>query len=525
MRTQKEMKPGFTISNLESVKRDLEKSHHSATIPSKRKITIIEMGGFHSTMMPVTNGKEKIGGAAYVGDAVTRIRQKTEPILISNGDVFTGQTTALESGGDLVIQFMNQLHFNAMTLGTHDFDEGQTVLAQRIAEAKFPVLAANLVCAKRNMHVSKAGHILSKIQPYTIVDRGMQTIVVLGMMKEDSSNFQVPENITGLKFWPVRKTIEHWIPSILNQHPNVIIIQYNKPSEAEELAVLINERAEEWRQKNNAQTIPFLVFIGGHSNEKPIHGPNFLIMQGTDRGYRLGVIKIKHEYKFNRVVPGYTKISDKWFVPDPKISQLVQEIKRRIDLQDMFLCVASRPLNREKLQDSPLGILITEVMKKHAQAEIAFVSSGTTKMNIRAGEIYASDVDQAIPFKDLIVLMELRGETVRQVLEQSAKLESDSGGSGGKILQVAGIRFKYDLKKEKGNRVVELNINGEKLDRKRWYKAAVSKYLVDGGDGYSQFKEGKIIKETGELKTVIKDFLKGKGTVDIKRDMRIEYES
>lgn len=525
MKVQKETKVLPNVLGLEPVKRDLSKSHHSATLPSKRQITIIEMGGFHSTMMPVTKGEEKIGGAAYVGDAVTRIRQKTEPILISNGDVFTGQTTALESGGDLVIQFMNQLHFDAMTLGNHDFDEGQAVLAQRLAEAKFPVLAANLVCAKRKVHISKAEHILSRIQPYTILDRAMQTIVVLGMMKEDSSNYQVPANIEGLMFWPVRETIEYWIPSILKQRPNVIIIQYNKPSEAEELAVLINERANEWRRKNEAQTIPFLVFIGGHQDKKPIQGPNYLIMQGTDRGYRLGIIKIKHEYKSNRVVPGYTKISDKWYVPDPKISQLVQEIKRRIDHQDMLLCSASGNLHREKLRDSPLGILITEVMKEHAKAEIAFVSSGTTKMDIPAGEIYASDVDQAIPFKDAIILMELRGDVVSRILEQSAKLESDSGGSGGKILQVAGIRFKYDLRREKGDRVVEMTINGAKVDKNRIYKAAVSKYLVDGGDGYTQFKDGNAIKETGELKSVIKDFLKGRGTIDIKRDMRIEYES
>ena len=475
-------------------------------------------------MMPVTKGKEKIGGAAYVADAVTRIRQKVEPILISNGDIFTGQTTAIESGGNLVIQFMNQLRFDALTLGIHDFDEGQTVLAHRLSEAKFPILAANLAFGKDNAHISATDHILNLVRPYTLLDRGMQTVVVVGIMKEEAPMFQLPENLVGLNFWSAKNAIMHWIPLILEERPNLIIIQYNKTSEAEELAVQINEYTREWCKKNECQIMPFLVFIGGHLNEKPIYGPNYLVMQGTDRGYRLGIIKIKHEYKVNRVIPEYTKISDKWYYPDPMVSQLVQDIKRRIDLQDMFLCKTKGPLNREKLTDSPLGNLITGIMKKHAKAEISFVSSGTTKMDIRAGEIYASDIDQAIPFKDLIILMELSGEVVRKILEQSAKLEADAGGSGGKILQVSGIRFKYDLRREKGSRVVEMTINGEEVDEKRLYKAAVSKYLVDGGDGYCQFKEGKIIEETGELKTVIKDFIKGIGLLDIKRDMRIEYK-
>lgn len=497
----------------------------SATIPSKREITIIEMGGFHSTMIPVTKEGEKVGGAAYVATAVTAIRQQVIPILISNGDIFTGQTTALECGGSLVIQFMNQLEFDAMTLGIHDFDEGQEVLAKRISEAKFPVLAANLACEKNGLHISETDHILSKIKPYTRLERAMQTIIVIGLMKEDTPMFQLQSNLKGLVFWPVREAIQRWFPTILEEKPSVIIIQYNKPSEAEDLAVGINEYINDRMQKDSFQTLPYLVFIGGHSEDEPVQGPNFLIMQGTDRGCRLGIIEIKQEYKGNRVIPQYTEISDRWLLPDPKVAELVKEIKRRIALTDMYLCTSKGPLNREKITDGPLGILITEEMKRYAEAEISFISSGTTKMNIRAGEIYASDIDQAIPFKDTIVLMELSGDLVYRILEQSAKLESDSGGSGGKILQVAGIRFKYDLKREKGKRVIEMTINGEKVDPKRLYKAAVSKYLVDGGDGYTQFKEGKILREAGELKTVIKDYLKGKGTLEIKRDNRIEYEN
>jgi len=494
----------------------------SATMPSKQSITIIEMGGFHSTMIPVTKGEEKIGGAAYVADAVTRIRQKYEPILISNGDVFTGQTTSLESGGNLVIQFMNQLEFDAMTLGIHDFDEGQVVLATRILEAKFPVIAGNLICAKTGKHVSETDHMLSRVKPYVLLDRGMNTAIVLGMMKEEAPMFQRPENLEGLTFWPARDAIMHWLPSILEERPRVIIIQYNKTSEAEQLAVQMNEYIYKWKKLNGSLQIPMLVFIGGHTDEKPIYGPNYFIMQGTDRGYRLGVIKITQQYNRNKVLPEYTKISDKWFLPDPKISQLVQEIKRRIDLQDAFLGHSKTMLNRERLIDSPLGILITEAMKQHAKAEISFISSGTTKLDIRPGDIYSSDVDQAIPFKDSIITMELTGSKIREILEQSAKLEADAGGSGGKILQVSGLRFKYDLRLEKGKRILDLMVNGKNIDNNRIYLAAVSNYLVDGGDGYIQFKDGKFIKDMGDVKTIVKAYIKTLGMLEIKRDKRIE---
>ncbi len=496
----------------------------SATMPSQRQITVIEMGGFHSTMLPVTKGDEKIGGAAYVADAVTRIRQKADPILISNGDVFTGQTTALESGGNMVIQFMNQLCFDAMTLGIHDFDEGQEVLAARIAQTKFPVLAANLVCEKTNTHVSKVVHPLSAVRPYTIIDRGLQTVIVLGLMKEETPMFQLPKNLVGLKFWSAKQAIFRWLPDLQSERPDIIVIQYNKMEEAEELALQINEVIRNSRKKEGEKCmLPLLIFIGGHLDEKPITGHNYLIMQGTDRGYRLGVIKIKQEFRVNKLSPEYTTITDKRYLPDPRVAQLVQEVKRRIKMQDVLLGHSKLPLQRAKFFDGPLGILITEAMKKHAKAEVAFLSSGTTKLDICAGDVYSSDIDQAIPFKDSIILMELTGATVMNVLEQSARLEADSGGSGGKILQVAGIRFKYSVKLEKGKRVIEARINEDPIAKERKYMAAVSKYLVDGGDGYTQFGEGKVVTSLGILKDVVKEYVKACGTLDIKRDMRIEY--
>ena len=496
----------------------------SASLPSKRQITIIEMGGFHSTMIPVMKGTEQIGGAAYVADAVTRIRQKADPIIISNGDVFTGQTSALESGGNFVIHFMNQLDFDAMTLGIHDFDEGQEVLASRVAEAKFPVLAANLVSTKDGVHISETTHPLAKIQPFVVIDRGMQTIAILGMMKEDAPMFQRPENMAGLSFWPAQKTILRWFPDMLMERPNIIIIQYNKMTEAEELAVQINEMIRESGKKGVGLALPLLVFIGGHLNEKPIFGPNYLIMQGTDRGYRLGIIKIKQEFRGNRLLPEYTTISDKRYFPDPKVSQIVQEIKKRIEMQDMFLGCSKSALKRDRFEDCTLGILITEAMKQHAKADIAFLSSGTTKLDICPGDVYSSDIDQAIPFKDSIILMEISGTKLMEILEQSAKLEADSGGSGGKILQVAGLRFKYSVKLEKGNRVEQVSINGIPIEMEKGYLAAVSKYLADGGDGYNQFKEVKLLQDMGDLRTVIKDYIKAAGTLDVQRDMRIECD-
>ena len=488
--------------------------------PSKSQITVIEVGGFHSTMLPVVKAGEFIGGAAYVADAVTHIRQQVDPVLISNGDVFTGQTSKLEGGGDYVMQFMNELSFDAMTLGIHDFDEGQEVLAACINKANFAILAANLLCAKTGLPVSQCGHILRQVRPYALFNRGMQTVAVVGFMKENTPTFQSPRNIHGLRFERPQDAPRRWLPKLVAASPNVIVVQYNEMEEARGLARIINETMASGKPAGSP--LPLLLFIGGHRDEKPIHEGNLVLMQGTDRGYRLGVINIKKLWKSTRVEAVYRTISRKTCLPDPVIAPLVGAIGRMISERDVVLGYTKETLQRHRFHDCSLGILVTEAMVKQAGAEIAFLSSGTLKLDMPAGKILASHLDDSVPFKDSIVRMALIGRKVQDILEQSAKLESDSGGSGGKILQVAGIRFRYSLKRPKGSRILSASILQAPIDPTRVYIAAVSKYLAEGCDGYPQFQEGRILRDCGDLKAAVRSYIKSLGTVCITRDFRVD---
>ncbi len=490
----------------------------SATVPRAGQLTVLEMGGFHSTMLPVWKAGEVLGGAAYIADAVTCIRQETDPVLISNGDVFTGQTSALENGDAFVLQFLNELRFDAMTLGIHDFDEGQKVLAGRISHAKFPILAANLGWAETGRHVSTSKSLLAGVKPYAIVERGMRTIAIIGLMKEETPMFQSPENLRGLFFWPAKKSIQYWLPEILAARPHVIIVQYNTMSEAESLAMRLNEQI----RSSTGKAPPLLIFIGGHLDQKPICASNYLIMQGTDRGYKLGIIKIRKALRGTRFDPEYAIISAKHYVPDGKILRLVEQVHEKIKEQDEFLGISKGPLQRHRFHDCTLGNLVADAMRLRGQTDTAFLSSGTIKLDIPPGEIYASSVDHSIPFKDTIMRVELSGTQIAGVLEQSARLEADSGGSGGKVLQLAGVRFKYNKTLEKGKRVLEATICGKPIEAAGTYTAAVSKYLVEGGDGYQQFKEGKLVAACGDLKEAIRVFIKKAGSLDLARDMRIE---
>ena len=56
------------------------------------------------------------------------------------------------------------------------------------------------------------------------------------------------------------------------------------------------------------------------------------------------------------------------------------------------------------------------------------------------------------------------------------------------------MSFKYDTTKPAGNRVSNILVGGKPLDEKKNYTLATSDFLVSrGGDGYTMFKDAKIL--------------------------------
>lgn len=98
-------------------------------------------------------------------------------LLFENGDFLQGNPMgdliALERGfkaGDRhpIIRAMNELKFDAGTLGNHEFNYGLDFLAKSLAGAKYPVVCANVV---RGQLASAARGDDTLVRPYVIIDK------------------------------------------------------------------------------------------------------------------------------------------------------------------------------------------------------------------------------------------------------------------------------------------------------------------------------------------------------------------
>lgn len=111
------------------------------------KITILHTNDWHSRIeaFPMDGGKyQGLGGAAARKKIIDQVRKEQAHVLLLDcGDVFQGTPYFNFFNGNLEIELMNEMGYDASTIGNHEFDAGMENLAAAIDKAKFPFLSCN----------------------------------------------------------------------------------------------------------------------------------------------------------------------------------------------------------------------------------------------------------------------------------------------------------------------------------------------------------------------------------------------
>ncbi len=138
-------------------------------------------------------------------------------------------------------------------------------------------------------------------------------------------------------------------------------------------------------------------------------------------------------------------------------------------------------ITRNYRYESTMGDWVTDIMRAYDPGiDFALVNSGGLRADIDAGPITFGEVFEALPFGNTLVVVELNGNEVRQVLE-----EGITGAHG--VVQVSGLQFVFDYDAPVGSRIVSDVIDlstGLPLDPSTSYYVAVNDFMANGGDGY-----------------------------------------
>ena len=158
-----------------------------------RKLVILHTNDTHSQIEVVRSGKGiGKGGVHQRAEFFAKIKAENENVLILDaGDYNQGTPYFTVFKGDLEVQVMNELGYEVVTLGNHEFDNGLDELARRLRNAKYTT-----VCANYDFTDTPFKDI---IKPYVVIERGGLKIGIFGITT-DLKTLVAKQNIKGMVY-------------------------------------------------------------------------------------------------------------------------------------------------------------------------------------------------------------------------------------------------------------------------------------------------------------------------------------
>ena len=274
----------------------------------KTPLTILHTNDVHSHIEPFADDDKKypgLGGAAQRATILDNIRKKSDNVLVLDaGDIFQGTPYFNFFQGDLEIDLMNKMRYDAATIGNHDFDGGIDTLAKQITRSNFPFVNCNYDFTNTP--------VAGKVHKHVVIKKGKLKIGITGCGVE--LNGLVPDKLyVNTKYLEPVKCVQE----------QVDILKYEKKCH---LIICLSHLGYKYDNAKVSdivlakQTTNIDLIIGGHTHtflEKPDvqknkDGKDVLINQVGWAGIQIGQLEYIFEKSFRKKLSNYqTVIVDK----------------------------------------------------------------------------------------------------------------------------------------------------------------------------------------------------------------------
>lgn len=253
-------------------------------------LTILHLNDTHSHVEPMRSGRNKGAGgvieqAAYV-DSVRCADGKDNVMLLHAGDFSQGTSYFTELKGNVEIDILNAMKFDAVCLGNHEFDNGVDELARRLGNLKVPVVCANYDFSQSPLK--------DLIRPYVILERANRKIGVIGLLTDltEVVDSGIADN---LKYQHPAETAERYALELKKQGCELVICLTHLGYEGESYT----------DQQLAAATRNVDIIVGGHSHTylddlkrvRNLDGKDVIIVTDGKWGLNFGKLSVNFSRK------------------------------------------------------------------------------------------------------------------------------------------------------------------------------------------------------------------------------------
>jgi 5'-nucleotidase/UDP-sugar diphosphatase len=442
------------------------------------------------------------GGVARRATEIAKVRAEVgNVLLVDAGDEFQGTLFYTKYKGEEAQRFMNEMGYQAMAVGNHEFDDGPGVLGSFVRGAKFPVLSANL-------DVSQEPELAGLIKPYVVLQVGSEKVGVVGLTTEDVAINSSPGPRVAVK--SVVAAAKAAVAELEKAGVNKIVALSHAGFGADQQVAAAVDGLD--------------VIVGGHthtylSNTDPAaEGPYPVVVKSpggkpvlivSDAAYAKALGRLDVTFDADGVPTAWQGNPITLDASVPEDAQLLaeaQSLNAPLEaLRSQVIGSATANLIGDRtvcrFEECTMGDLITDAMLWATAKEgtqIAFENGGGVRAGIQAGNVSLGNVLEVLPFGNTLATFELSGADVWAALENGvSRAENPANEGTGRFAQVAGLRYTWNPKLPAGARLVSVEVKNpdgtySPLDLKATYKVATNDFNRRGGDDYKMFAEKAI---------------------------------
>lgn len=459
------------------------------------------------------DGVEGRGGFARIAATVAAERARSSCTIIAHaGDTLSPSLMSGLDKGAHIMELTNRVAPDVFVPGNHEFDFGEEVFRQRMSEARFPLLAANLREA--------SGTRVPGFSDNKIIACDGVRIGLFGLTDDEAA----------------RKS-----------SPGTLVLMPSIPAAREQAAALRAAGADvvvavthsTWQDDMRLAALGVIdVILSGHDHNLWVgYDGRTVIAETQADGMNIVAVDLSvtlSEGPARKAAwrPSFRIIDTSQVTPDAGVAAAVDGYKVRLSQElDVIIGATATPLDTRKAsvrgEETAIGNFIADAFRAATGADVAIVNGGS----IRGDREYAAgaklsrrDIRKELPFADKVLMVEMTGQDLREALENGVWF---AGKGDGRFAQISGARVTGRKDAVPGSKLDTITIGDAPLDPAKTYKVAATTFIISGKEGYGVFTRARplLTDDEGEpAVTIVMRAIEKAGTIAPQIDGRIRLD-
>lgn len=444
-------------------------------------------------------------------------------LVIDGGDCLQGSPLTYfchqEKRPMPVARAMNELSYDYVTLGNHDFNYGYETLRDHLRELGARCLCANLT--------DLGGELEFGDTAVRVLANGLR-VGLVGVVTSWVGVWEKPENMEKLRVGDPFAAAQRACAA-LRGRVDVLIGIYHGGLEKDPGTGRRLSGTDENIACRLCEELPFDLLLTGHQ-----HVP----MAGVDYCGTHVVQPPCNAAQFVKVTMGADgKFTSALIAPAPPTAlkpwqaDLFSDLNAWLDRPIGHISRALLPGGKLEmaLSGSPIADFYNMVQLDASGADVSCSCLGNELRGLIQTEVTVRDVVASYTYSNTLVVLDLTGEILRLALERCATYFDASGGA----VRIAehfllpkeahynydffcGIAYEFDLRNPMGRRVTKLERNGKPVSAQDRMTLVMNNYRATGAGDFDFYKGLPRVKEIqAEVSELILNYLSARGTVEI----------